>query len=132
MGNRSHQQPGRGGGRDDPSVTLGIGEEQGGQPSTGSAPESQRETGGSGGSALTGNQVEEGGQRGGDTSVAADADICDLPAEALSDGGAVVTRGPEDTRDEQAGWTRTGLGAPDTGANQSAEDLQRRRKPKKD
>lgn len=112
-------------GHGDPSTTLGIGEEEAGQDPAGPASGSQRETGGSGGDELTGNQVGENAQP-----PASQGDACNLPAEELSD-GAVVARGATDTRSDQAGWSKTGLGTPETGGNQNAEDLERHRKPGK-
>jgi hypothetical protein len=37
-----------------------------------------------------------------------------------------IARGPQDTRSHQAGGTETGLGTPETGANQTPADLEHR------
>jgi hypothetical protein len=78
------------------------------------------ETGGSGGSGLTRNQADQAGAQqqdraGQERKPAKDED-------EVKDSGA---RGFQDTRSKQAGGTDTGLGAPETGANQTPEDLDR-------
>ena len=43
--------------------------------------------------------------------------------EGAGSAATATTRGAQDTRAHQAGSTGTGLGAPETGANQQASDL---------
>jgi hypothetical protein len=43
--------------------------------------------------------------------------------EGAGSAATASTRGPQDTRSRQAGGTATGLGAPETGANQSPSDF---------
>jgi len=110
-------------------ATLGVGGETSGETGERPAHDSQRETGGSGGSGLTGSQVgEEKHAVAKPAAPLAGEEACDLPAEAIDSGMGPVARGPQDTRSEQGGWTRTGLGAPETGGNQSVEDLERHKK----
>jgi hypothetical protein len=49
----------------------------------------------------------------------------DVGAQVEAEGNAVTAtnRGPQDTRSRQAGSVETGLGAPETGANQGPDDL---------
>jgi hypothetical protein len=99
----------------DEAVTVGFGGPVTGQDGSRPSSETQSETGGSGGDGLTRNDATEGPE----------------PAEPLDaarpphphwtgDSGA---RGFQDTRSEQAGGTETGLGVPETGANQRPGDL---------
>jgi hypothetical protein len=83
---------------------------------------SQRASGGSGGEQLTRSLDDTGSGK-------------PLPAgernregkqEAPEGAGSAMTsatRGPQDTHSQQAGSTPTGLGAPETGANQKPSDL---------
>lgn len=85
--------------------------------------ETLAETGGSGGAGLTGNQSgEEGGKP--PQAGAAPSRQGEPPAEEdteVADSGA---RGAQDTRSRQAGVSKTGLGVPETGANQTPADLE--------
>ncbi|HEX9173820.1 MAG TPA: hypothetical protein VF861_14285 [Telluria sp.] len=104
----------------DETVTSGFGgpvtAQDGSVPST----ENQRETGGSGGDGLTRNDATEDD---------AEQDKVEparpVHAQSIGESGA---RGFQDTRGEQAGGTETGLGAPDSGANQVPADLEHKHK----
>jgi len=117
----------------DPSTTLGVGGVTSGQSGATPSHETQRETGGSGGGQLTANQDQAGpgGASGGGTGGAsvspAAGSVPGGPAGRASDpdnssmqSGA---RGAFDTRSGQGGGTGTGLGSPESGANQSEADL---------
>jgi hypothetical protein len=104
------------------STSVGVGP---GNDRQGAAPDSegsQRETGGSGGAGMTRNLE--------DTGSGAFLDAADAPAVG-PDGGQLaegadmtaINRGPQDTRSRQAQAAKTGLGAPETGANQGPDDL---------
>jgi hypothetical protein len=100
----------------DEAVTVGFGGpvccQDGSRPSS----ETQRETGGSGGDGLTRNDATEG------------PEPVEPPEAAIPPHphwtGESGKRGFQDTRSEQAGGTETGLGVPETGANQKPEDLE--------
>jgi hypothetical protein len=49
--------------------------------------------------------------------------------EGAGSAATAVARGAQDTRSQQAGINPTGLGTPETGGNQSEEDLPPPRKP---
>jgi hypothetical protein len=102
---------------DDEAVNTGFGGPLRGQDGSAPSKETQRETGGSGGSALTRNEVTESGEP------HASAGRAHQPAHtAPTDWSG--KKGFQDTRGEQAGASETGLGAPETGANQTPEDLE--------
>lgn len=107
--------------QDSASATVGIGGTTSGQAGATPSHETQQETGGSGGAQLTQSTGEidvAPGSRPDATPAAPDASV-------EADGSAVQSkaRGALDTRPQQAGGTGTGLGARETGANQSEEDL---------
>lgn len=83
---------------------------------------SQKETGGSGGEQLT-RSLEDTGSA--DPMMPVDAGMNNkLPEpEGAGTAATAATRGPQDTHSSQAGSTGTGLGAKETGANQSASDF---------
>lgn len=100
------------------------------QQSKGGVNESMAETGGSGGDALTKPRNEEAAgnrQSAPDEKRQGDAlqHAVDLAAEPEGAGTAATAtgRGKQDTRSRQAGISETGLGTPETGGNQSPEDL---------
>jgi len=103
------------------SATLGLGGATSGQAGATPAHETQQETGGSGGAQLT--------QSTGEIDKAPDSrpqQSPDAPQTVPSPDGSAMqsgARGAQDTRGDQAGGTGTGLGTPETGANQSEEDL---------
>jgi hypothetical protein len=97
-------------------ASVGVG------PANDSHPGSQQASGGSGGSQLT-RSLED--TRSAAPSAAADAagDAQEAAPEGAGSAVTASTRGPQDTHSHQAGATATGLGAPETGANQRAADL---------
>ncbi|SFD27041.1 hypothetical protein [Massilia yuzhufengensis] len=108
----SNQHP-----QDDPSTTLGVGGTTSGQQGATPRHETQQETGGSGGDGLSRNQS-------GETTNAPDGAVGGgQHAEAPDSAMTHVARGPLDTRPDQASPTGTGLGTPETGANQDEGDL---------
>lgn len=115
-GNQSQQS---GGQHDDAAASVGhlTSGEAGATPGH----ETMQETGGSGGEGLTRNQVGPGNrQQEQDAGAARQATPPEEPAPIVRDSGA---RGAQDTRSRQAGGSETGLGVPETGANQSPADL---------
>ena len=121
------------------SPTIGVGHRTSGEAGATRTHETMGETGGSGGDGLTGNQVggsrqladehararqaADNGARGDSFSPGTDPGQAHRPAPGSAiDSGA---RGFQDTRSEQAGGSETGLGTPETGANQNAADMER-------
>ena len=104
--------------QNDPSTTLGVGGTTSGQQGATPTHETQAETGGSGGDGLTRNQV-------GETANAPDGDAAEqgMMGEAADSAMTHATRGPQDTRSNQAGGTGTGLGEPETSGNHDEGDL---------
>ncbi|MFZ3287761.1 MAG: hypothetical protein WA191_13050 [Telluria sp.] len=96
--------------QDEHAVAVGTGAPGNCQGNSPDYDGSQRDSGGSGGSELTGSQS------------APDAGSEHAAEESASAMTAPV-RGPQDTRSEQAGLPGPGLGAPETGANQQPGDL---------
>lgn len=122
-GSNQSQQPGNAQ-HDDASASVGgvTSGEAGATPGH----ETLAETGGSGGAGLTGNQsgAAEGKPR---QAGAAPSRQGESPAgddAEVMDSGA---RGAQDTRSRQAGGSTTGLGVPETGANQTAADMEHKR-----
>jgi hypothetical protein len=121
----------------DPSVTVGVGGPTSGEAGATPSHETMAETGGSGGSGLTRNDSGIAGEtaaspdaRGNRQQVVRTASDADKDqGRKRSDAGGAVSgaRGFQDTRSEQAGRTETGLGTPETGANQTQADLDRQR-----
>jgi hypothetical protein len=107
--------------QDAASTTLGVGGTTSGQAGATPSHETMQETGGSGGAQLT--------QSTGEIDAPPGSKAQDSPAapetKPEADGSAVQSgsRGALDTRSQQAGGTGTGLGSPETGANQSPDDL---------
>jgi hypothetical protein len=94
------------------SGTTGIGDDDRDEDGQPDATPSQAETGGSGGDGLTRHEGD-GHPHGADASAGA--------LHASTQSGAV---GAQDTRAEQAGTNETtGLGSPETGANQAPGDM---------
>lgn len=92
--------------------TTGIGDDDLNEDGQADATPSQAETGGSGGDGLTRHE--------GDGSPGS-VGVPGKPLHASTESGAV---GAEDTRSEQAGaHETTGLGSPETGANQAPDDM---------
>ena len=108
-------------GADSPSTTVGIGGTTSGQAGATPTHETQQETGGSGGAQLT-QSTGEIDKAAGDQAGAAEERL-DVSAEADTSAMMSHARGALDTTAAQAGGTGTGLGARETGANQSEKDL---------
>jgi hypothetical protein len=140
MSNQS--QGGKGNAQHDvASTTLGVGHRTSGEAGSTPTHETMAETGGSGGTGLTRNeglsrQDEEARAR----QSAADSAAKDEAQDASGNGTAAAppdgsrsgsadsgARGFQDSRSRQAGGTGTGLGTPETGANQEAADLEGQR-----
>lgn len=109
---------------------LGIGGATSGEEGSTLSHETMAETGGSGGDALTKPKNEEAAgssQSGQDEKRQGDAlqHAVDVASEPEGAGSAATATGPgaQDTRRQQAGIKQTGLGTPETGGNQSEEDL---------
>lgn len=117
-----------------PSTTLGVGGPTSGEAGSTPTHETQAETGGSGGDGLTRNDVGE-SRQGTDrtaasrqSAAAADPGLGPSAESVRSAGESAMNahmRGFQDTRGDQAGESDTGLGSPETGANQDEEDLER-------
>jgi hypothetical protein len=107
------QQAGQGNSQSDAAGTASVGHRTSGE--AGSAPdhETMAETGGSGSSGLTRSQAGQ--------SEASGKGKKPEEGESAMMSGA---RGFQDTRSRQAGGSGTGLGTPETGANQAPEDLE--------
>jgi hypothetical protein len=112
------QQAGQGNSQHgDAAGTASVGHRTSGEAGATLDHETMAETGGSGGSGLTRSQVGQSEGSGGDASRQGEKpEECD---SAMMSGA----RGFQDTRSRQAGGTGTGLGTPETGANQVPEDL---------
>jgi len=119
-------QPGQDG------AAIGVGGVTSGQEGATAGHETQQETGGSGGEQLTASQGEapgsqdRAGAQSGAHAEARPAGVPPLPPQPVAPADTSMhsgARGAFDTRAEQAGGTGTGLGSPESGANQSPEDL---------
>jgi hypothetical protein len=131
-------QSGKGGGNaqhGDASATIGVGGPTSGEAGATPTHETQAETGGSGGSGLTRNEVrasrqasdqESQGRQGvGDNAASQGQPSGEQDRSAGDSAMNAHMRGFQDTRSEQAGGSETGLGSPETGANQEVADLER-------
>ena len=112
-------------------ATVGIGGQTSGQQGATPSHESQTETGGNGGPGLTRNQSgpyvnAPDGTEGNEPPIT-DGSAAPQPAAPSTvplDTAATHTNpGAQDTRPGQAGLKVTGMGAPETGGNQTAGDL---------
>ena len=115
------------------SATLGIGGATSGEAGATPAHETMAETGGSGGEALTKPRDEEAAASGDTNKVQGDklqhaVDGAAGP-EGAGSAATAIGRGAQDTRSQQAGISPTGLGTPETGGNQSEDDLAPPRQP---
>jgi hypothetical protein len=117
-------------GKDGDAGALGIGGVTSGEAGSTPTHESMAETGGSGGDALTKPKNEEAagtGHAGMPDKRQGDAlqHAVDVASQPEGAGTAATATGPgkQDTRSQQAGIKPTGLGTPETGGNQSEEDL---------
>ena len=110
------------------SGRLGVGGPTSGEEGSTLTHETMAETGGSGGSQQTKPRDEEAMDTAPGASRSAQPGNSQGGAEAAQPEGAgtaatAVGRGAQDTRSRQAGINPTGLGTPETGGNQSEEDL---------
>lgn len=109
------------------STTIGVGNPTSGEEGSTLTHETMAETGGSGGEALTQPRPEEEAPMSGRSSQTGDAGNRqgqpDEPAEGEGTAATAINRGYQDTRSRQASPGSTGLGAPETGGNQSEDDL---------
>jgi hypothetical protein len=113
--------------------TIGVGGPTSGEAGATLTHETMAETGGSGGDALTKPHNEESAystpstkNQGDALQNAVDAAADAEAAEAAEGAGTAATAtgpGKQDTRSHQAGIKPTGLGTPETGGNQSEQDL---------
>jgi hypothetical protein len=122
--------PGSGAGKgqqNEQAATIGIGNPTSGEQGSTPTHETMAETGGSGGRALTQPRPEEDAPppRGASQSGAPGKRQGGPEDEAEGAGTAAtaINRGYQDTRSRQASPGSTGLGAPETGGNQSEDDL---------
>ena len=98
------------------STSVGAG------PGNDSMSGSQKGSGGSGGEQLT-RSLEDTGSDAPSTKVDLIDEATPVAPEGAGSAATAATRGPQDTHSQQAGSTPTGLGAPETGANQQVSDL---------
>jgi len=118
MGTEASSNPGN---APEASTTLGVGGETSGQRGATPSRETQAETGGSGGAQLTQSQGLGVGAPAGQAGVKARDGVGNAsPTSSAMESGAT---GAQDTRSQQGGGTGTGLGSPESGANQSPADL---------
>jgi hypothetical protein len=134
----SNQSGSRGSGNahhGDGSATIGVGGPTSGEAGATPTHETQAETGGSGGAGLTRNeaggsrqrsdQQAQGRQGAGDnTDGMGGAPSSEQDRSAGDSAMNAHMRGFQDTRSEQAGGSETGLGSPETGANQDIADIE--------
>jgi hypothetical protein len=116
------------------SGRLGVGGPTSGEQESTLSHETMAETGGSGGDQQTKPRKEEApGAMPGSSQAAQQGDsqggMQATQPEGAGTAATAVGRGAQDTRSQQAGINPTGLGTPETGGNQSEEDLAPRRKP---
>jgi hypothetical protein len=115
------------------AATLGVGGPTSGEAGSTLTHETMAETGGSGGDALTKPRDEESAGSGQSLKNQGDALQNAVDAATAPEGGGTAAtataRGPQDTRSQQAGINPTGLGTPETGGNQSEDDLAPPRQP---
>jgi hypothetical protein len=106
------------------SATLGVGGPTSGEQGSTLTHETMAETGGSGGDQQTKPRKEEAaGATPGSSQARQEATPSATPPEGAGTAATAVGRGAQDTRSQQAGILPTGLGTPETGGNQSEEDL---------
>jgi hypothetical protein len=124
------QQPGQGNSQpagtaqqDEASSAASVGHRTSGEAGATPAHETMSETGGSGGSGLTRNQPGRSQASGKDTAQSRQGGKPEEGDSAMMSGA----RGFQDTRSRQAGGSETGLGTPETGANQTPADLDRQK-----
>jgi len=116
------------------SGRLGVGGPTSGEQGSTLTHETMAETGGSGGVQQTKPRKEEAASATPGSGQSSQPGSTQGGSEAGSPEGAgtaatAVGSGAQDTRSQQAGIKPTGLGTPETGGNQSEEDLAPPRKP---
>lgn len=121
--------PGNGAGKgqqNEQSATIGVGNPTSGEQGSTPTHETMVETGGSGGRPLTQPRPEEEAlsPRASQSGAAGNRQgKPDDEAEGAGTAATAINRGYQDTRSRQASPGSTGLGAPETGGNQSEDDL---------
>jgi hypothetical protein len=105
------------------AATLGVGGPTSGEAGSTLTHETMAETGGSGGTQQTQPRKEEAAGTPPGASQPGNAARSDQDAEAAGTAATATGRGKQDTRSQQAGINPTGLGVPETGGNQSEQDL---------
>jgi hypothetical protein len=115
--------------------TIGVGGPTSGEAGATPTHETMAETGGSGGAPLTKPRKEETAESRQSTQVGepqgerqgerqgGDAGRNTPDAEGAGTAATATGSGKQDTRSQQAGINQTGLGVPETGGNQSEQDL---------
>jgi hypothetical protein len=125
-------------GKNADSGRLGVGGPTSGEQGSTRTHETMAETGGSGGVQQTKPRTEEarGATPGssqssgpGSTQGSTQGGMDPAQPEGAGTAATAAGRGAQDTRSQQAGIQPTGLGTPETGGNQSEEDLAPPRKP---
>ncbi|MCS0632266.1 hypothetical protein NX786_23330 [Telluria mixta] len=102
------------------STTIGVGNPTSGEEGSTLTHETMAETGGSG----TQPRPEERSSQSGDAgNRQGRSNEPDAPAEGEGTAATAINRGYQDTRSRQASPGSTGLGSPETGGNQSEDDL---------
>lgn len=117
--------------QDDGTVTVGLGGLTSGQQGATPSHETQEETGGNGGPGLSRNQsgpyvnAPDGSEELAPGAIEAGTDTGQAATRTESVDAAMTHANPgaQDTRASQAGTHETGLGTPETGANQDQGDL---------
>jgi hypothetical protein len=118
--------PGHSGQSSHDEASLAVGGPTSGEEGATPTDETQQETGGSGGAGLTRHEGDTPGEA--PQAKETGARCKDVEPEGADTALTHVTRGYQDTRGHQAGGSDTGLGAPETGGNQTPADLDRQRK----
>ncbi|MFL6675183.1 MAG: hypothetical protein ACJ8LG_18070 [Massilia sp.] len=108
------------------SETVSVGGLTSGEEGATPTHETMQETGGSGGAGLTRHEGDTPGQAAPAGGAAKDRQEC--APEGADSAATHIVRGYQDTRSHQAGGSDTGLGTPETGANQTPADMERRKK----
>lgn len=122
MNTQATDMGGKGG--NEASTTIGVGGVTSGQSGATPRHETQRETGGSGGEPLTKDDgAGSAAPAAGSAKGAAPAAPAGSSSDAADSSMQSRSRGAFDTRPDQGGGTGTGIGSPESGANQSDSDL---------
>jgi hypothetical protein len=114
------------GGQNEQSATIGVGNPTSGEQGSTLTHETMAETGGSGTQPRPEEEapMSRGSSQSGDTgNRQGRPNEPDEPAEGEGTAATAINRGYQDTRSRQASPGSTGLGAPETGGNQTEDDL---------